>query len=86
MYGILNPCRVWSYFAEGGFRSKAEAGAWTAERLEPALATLVRRALSMYEGRTAVAGFEPLALRSFAGRIRDLVQEVSTVGAAPERG
>ncbi len=66
VYGILNPCRAWTYLIEGRLLSKAEGGDWALQRLPEPYRALVAHALAVYRGTTESEDFEASQLEAFA--------------------
>lgn len=72
-YAVLNACRAWRYAVDGALVSKVDGGRWAEPRLTGPERTLVRDALALQSGER-VATLDPSAVRTFAGRLRDVIR------------
>jgi len=72
-YAVLNACRAWRYAVDGALVSKVDGGRWAETRLDEPERTLVRDALALQSGEQA-APLDPDAVRTFAGRLRDVIR------------
>jgi len=70
---VLNACRAWRCAVDGALVSNVDGGRWAETRLDEPERTLVRDALALQSGEQA-APLDPDAVRTFAGRLRDVIR------------